>query len=240
MAGRGDAAETTGAAVVEGELRGMAAPSGRAPTVRGAIRKMGVVGAGVMGAGIAAHAANAGAPVVLLDIVPGAAAKAVKAMLKADPAPFMNAKAARLVATGDLASDLGMLGDCDWIVEAIVERPEAKRELYGRLQGVRKPGSVVSSNTSTIPLRALLEGTGEGFARDFLITHFFNPPRYMRLLETGRSAARGPSRRRRCADFARPRDGKTSWIAATTPGFIAKPHRRLWIQSALNHAHELR
>jgi hypothetical protein len=91
-----------GAAVVEGELRGMAAPSGRAPTVRGAIRKVGVVGAGVMGAGIAAHAANAGVPVVLLDIVPGAAAKAVQAMLKADPAPFMHAKAARLVATGDL------------------------------------------------------------------------------------------------------------------------------------------
>jgi hypothetical protein len=182
-----------GAAVVEGELRGMAAPSGRAPTVRGAIRKVGVVGAGVMGAGIAAHAANAGVPVVLLDIVPGAAAKAVQAMLKADPAPFMHGRAARLVSTGDLDADLTLLADCDWIVEAIVERPDAKRALYARLDGVRKPGSVVSSNTSTIPLRALVEGLPDGLAADFLITHFFNPPRYMRLLEV----VAGPRRGRR-------------------------------------------
>ncbi len=240
MAGRGDAAGTTGAAVVEGELRGMAAPSGRAPAVQGAIRKVGVVGAGVMGAGIAAHAANAGVPLVLLDIVPGAAAKAVQAMLKADPAPFMHAKAARLVATGNLDSDLGMLSDCDWIVEAIVERPDAKRELYARLQGVRKPGSVISSNTSTIPLRALLEGTPEGFARDFLVTHFFNPPRYMRLLELVTGPATRPEAAEAVRDFADRAMGKTVVECRDTPGFIANRIGTLWIQSALNHAHELR
>ena len=240
MAGRGDAVETTGAALVEGELRDMRTPAGRAPAVQGAIRKVGVVGAGVMGAGIAAHAANAGVPVVLLDIVPGAAAKAVQAMLKADPAPFMHGRAARLVSTGDLDADLTLLADCDWIVEAIVERPDAKRALYARLDGVRKPGSVVSSNTSTIPLRALVEGLPDGLAADFLITHFFNPPRYMRLLEVVAGPATRPEALAAVTDFADRAMGKTVVPCRDTPGFIANRIGTLWIQSALNHAHEMR
>src|SRR5215213_3189789 len=103
------------------------------------IRRVAVLGAGVMGAGIAAHCANAGVPVVLLDIVPGGAARAVQAMLRADPAPFMHKGAARLVTPGDLMTDLGLLADCDWIVEAVVERLDVKRELYAKLEGVRKP-----------------------------------------------------------------------------------------------------
>ncbi|HZF75217.1 MAG TPA: 3-hydroxyacyl-CoA dehydrogenase NAD-binding domain-containing protein [Acetobacteraceae bacterium] len=218
----------------------MAAPAGRAPAVHGAIRKVGVVGAGVMGAGIAAHAANAGVPVVLLDIVPGAAAKAVEAMLKADPAPFMHKGAARLVRPGDLETGLELLSDCDWIVEAIVEKPEAKRDLYAKLDRVRRPGSVVSSNTSTIPLRALLEGMPEGFARDFLITHFFNPPRYMRLLEVVTGPATRPEALEAVRHFADRAMGKTVIPCRDTPGFIANRIGTLWIQSALNHAHELR
>lgn len=205
----------------------------------GAIQKIGVVGAGVMGAGIAAHCANAGADVVLLDIVPGGAARAVQAMLKTEPAAFMHRDFAKRVTPGDLEGGLAALADCDWIVEAIVERPDAKRDLYARLDNIRKPGSIVSSNTSTIPLAALTEGLGERFAADFLITHFFNPPRYMRLLET----VTGPHTRADAvaaiAEFADRALGKTVIPCKDTPGFIANRIGGLWMQSAINHAFDL-
>ena len=155
------------------------------------IKKVAVIGAGVMGAGIAAHVANAGVSVVLLDIVVPRGADdcnaiadgALARMLKADPAPFMSKAAAKLVTTGNIEDHLGLLAECDWIVEAVVERLDVKQALYAKVEANRKPGSVVSSNTSTIPLGTLVAGLPETFARDFLITHFFNPPRYMRLLE---------------------------------------------------------
>src|SRR4051812_45892296 len=159
------------------------------------IRSAAVIGAGVMGSGIAAHIANAGIPVFLLDIVPQdvkdgrgndrsiVARTAIERMLKTDPAPFMHKKNANLVTPGNIEDDLEKLADVDWIVEAVVENPKVKSDLYARLDKVRKVGSVVSSNTSTIPLKNLIEGQSERFAEDFLITHFFNPPRYMRLLE---------------------------------------------------------
>ena len=125
------------------------------------IRKVAVIGAGVMGAGIAAHVTNAGVPVVLLDIVPegeanrdALAEQAVKRLLKSDPAPFMHKKNARLITTGNIEDDLALLEDCDWIIEAVVERAEIKRALYETVEKVRRPGSIVSSNTSTIPLRS--------------------------------------------------------------------------------------
>lgn len=204
------------------------------------IRKVGVIGAGVMGAGIAAQVANAGVPVVLLDIVPGGAAKAVERMLRADPAPFMGKAPARLVTTGDLGTDLALLADCDWIVEAIIEQPEAKRGLYAQLEGVRKPGSIVSSNTSTIPLAALTLGLGEAFARDFLITHFFNPPRYMRLLELVRGPATRADAVAAISDFGHRALGKTNVMCKDTPGFIANRIGGHWMQAAINHAFDLR
>ncbi|MBX9698706.1 MAG: 3-hydroxyacyl-CoA dehydrogenase, partial [Acetobacteraceae bacterium] len=204
-----------------------------------AIKKVGVVGAGVMGAGIAAHCANAGVPVVLLDIVPGGAAKAVESMLRADPAPFMQRSAARLVTPGNLETDLGLLADCDWICEAIVERLDAKRELYAKLEGVRKPGSIVSSNTSTIPLGALVGAAGEGFARDFLITHFFNPPRYMRLLEVVQGPATRADAVAAITDFADRQLGKTVIPCKDRPGFIANRIGGQWMQSAINNAFEM-
>ena len=155
-----------------------------------AIKKVCVIGAGVMGAGIAAQVANAGIPVLLLDILPrdggdrDAIAKgAVAKMLKTDPAPFMSKAAARLVETGNIEDHLDRVAECDWIVEAIVERLDIKQALYARLEQLKRPGTAVSSNTSTIPLGQLVEGRSEQFKRDFLITHFFNPPRYMRLIE---------------------------------------------------------
>ncbi|HET6182183.1 MAG TPA: 3-hydroxyacyl-CoA dehydrogenase NAD-binding domain-containing protein [Acetobacteraceae bacterium] len=203
------------------------------------IRKVGVIGAGVMGAGIAAQVANAGVPVVLLDIVPGAAAKAIDTMLRTDPAPFMHRGAARLIAPGDLDADHALLAECDWIVEAIVEHPKAKRELYAKLEGVRKDGSVVSSNTSTIPLRVLTEGLGARFAADFLITHFFNPPRYMRLLETVRAPATRDDAVQAIGAFCDLRLGKTVIAAKDTPGFIANRIGGMWLQAAVNHAIDL-
>ncbi len=207
------------------------------------IRKVGVIGAGVMGAGIAAHMANAGVPVVLLDMVPeGAgernalAAGAVARMLKSAPAAFMHKRNAELVRTGNLEDDLGLLGDCDWIIEAIVERADIKRALFRRLDAVRRPGSIVSSNTSTLPLALLTEGMGDEFAGDFLITHFFNPPRYMRLLELVAGAATRPEIVETIRAFADARLGKGIVDAKDTPGFIANRIGIFWLQCAVVEA----
>ncbi|MGH6904819.1 MAG: 3-hydroxyacyl-CoA dehydrogenase family protein, partial [Geminicoccaceae bacterium] len=130
-----------------------------------AIEKAAVLGAGVMGSGIAAQIANAGVPVLLLDVVPGGAddrnalAKgALARMQKADPAPFLSPQAARLITPGNLEDDLESLGEMDWIVEAVVEKLEIKQTLYAQVEKVRKPGSIVSSNTSTLPLAKLTAG----------------------------------------------------------------------------------
>jgi 3-hydroxyacyl-CoA dehydrogenase len=153
------------------------------------IERVAVLGAGVMGSGIAAQVANAGYEVILLDIVPDSgndrnaiAAGAVAKMLQARPAPFMDPRDHRRIAVGNLEDDLGRLADADWIIEAVIERLDVKRDLYKKVDAVRKQGAIVSSNTSTIPLGTLLEEMPESFRRDFLVTHFFNPPRYMRLL----------------------------------------------------------
>jgi 3-hydroxyacyl-CoA dehydrogenase len=210
------------------------------------IKRAAVIGSGVMGSGIAAHFANAGIPVVLLDIVPEGAedrsklAKgAIERLLKADPAPFMHKSCAKLVTAGNLEDDLGLLADVDWIVEAIIENPKHKRALYEKLEGVRKAGSVVSSNTSTIPLKLLTEGLPERFRQDFLITHFFNPPRYMRLLElvTGPETRSGLADA--IADFCDRTLGKGVVPCNDTPGFIANRIGTFWLQAAVNAAFDL-
>lgn len=200
------------------------------------IRQAAVVGAGVMGGGIAAHLANAGIPVRLLDIVPGAAAQALARLAKAEPAAFMSPEAQRLVTPGDLDRDTALLAEADWIVEAIVEEPKAKRALYERLEAVRRPGSVVSSNTSTIPLAYLTKGLPESFARDFLITHFFNPPRYMRLLELVAGPATRPEAVEAVRAFADLRLGKGVVLAKDTPGFVANRIGSFWLWTAVREA----
>ena len=204
-----------------------------------------VIGAGVMGSGIAAQIANAGVPVLLLDVVPEGAADrnalaagALARMAKADPAPFMSRAAIELVTPGNLEDHLERLAEVDWIVEAVIEKLEIKRALYARLEEVRKPGAVVSSNTSTLPLAKLTEGLPESLRRDFLITHFFNPPRYMRLLEV----VAGPDTRRealeRISDFADHRLGKSVVRCKDTPGFIANRIGSFWLQAAFCEAFE--
>jgi 3-hydroxyacyl-CoA dehydrogenase len=211
-----------------------------------AITKVAVIGSGVMGGGIAAHVANAGLSVVLLDIVPpGAknrsvvAEQAIERLLKTDPAPLMHRDFARRITPGNLEDHLGLLAECDWIVEAVLERLDVKHATYAKIDAARKPGSIVSSNTSTIPLRDLVGAMPEGFQRDFLITHFFNPPRYMRLLEI----VKGPKTRAEAVqaidEFCDLRLGKGVIHAKDTPGFIANRIGGMWIQSAMQAAFDL-
>ena len=207
------------------------------------IERAAVIGAGVMGAGIAAHLANAGIPVDLLDIVPeGAddrdivARTALGKLQKSKPAAFMERRAARLVTPGNIEDHLERLAAADWIVEAVIEKLEVKRALYARIDAVRKPGSLVSSNTSTIPLAALVEGLPERFAGDFLITHFFNPPRYMRLLELVAGPSTRPEALATMRDFADRRLGKGVVACHDTPGFIGNRIGIYWLQCAVGEA----
>lgn len=200
------------------------------------IRKVAVIGAGVMGGGIAAHCANAGASVRLLDIVPGTAARALARLRTSEPAAFMSSAAAALVTPSDAERDLKSLSEADWILEAIIEEPSAKRALYEQLEKVRRPGSIVSSNTSTIPLTYLTQGLPERFQQDFLITHFFNPPRYMRLLELVAGPGTRPDAVEAITEFADRKLGKGVVAAKDTPGFIANRIGGFWLYTALREA----
>ncbi|WP_308874756.1 3-hydroxyacyl-CoA dehydrogenase family protein [Thiothrix subterranea] len=176
------------------------------------IQKVAVIGAGVMGAGIAAHIANAGIPVLLLDLTP-----TLDKLLKADPAPLVHPKNARLITPGTIENDLPALAQCDWIIEAIVERLAIKQDLYRKLANVRRADAVVSSNTSSIPLHELVAGLPEDFAAHFIITHFFNPPRYMRLLEIVSSAQTDPDALATITQFCDHKLGKGVVACKDTP-----------------------
>ena len=209
----------------------------------GEIRKVGVLGAGVMGSGIAAHVANAGIPVVLLDIVPDGAddrsalaAGAIARMAKARPAPLMDPSNAKLITPGNIEDHLDLLADCDWICEAVLENLAVKHAIYPKVDAVRRAGSILTSNTSTIPLAALLDGMPPGLAADFAVTHFFNPPRYMRLLEI----VSGPETRAEAIEalstFADRRLGKEVVLCKDTPAFIANRIGILWSTAAMVEA----
>src|SRR6476469_5508016 len=170
------------------------APPRSAVTSRGSalvmrIAKLGVVGAGTMGSGIAALAASAGIPVVLLDIAgpegdrSGPAKAGLERARKARPAAFMDPARAALITIGNLDDSLELLRDCDLVLEAIIEQPAPKQALYARLEPLLKPTAVVASNTSGIPMRVLTEGRSARCKQHFLGMHFFNPPRYLHLLE---------------------------------------------------------
>lgn len=211
------------------------------------INKVAVIGSGVMGSGIAAQIANAGHQVVLLDIVPPDLAKfggdrsafakgAIEKMLKTDPAPFMSARNAKLITAGNIEDDLALLSDCDWIIEVVLEDLKVKHETYKKIDAHRKKGSIVSSNTSTIPLHNLIEGQSAEFASDFLITHFFNPPRYMRLLElvTGEKTRADAIEDVRA--FCDVKLGKGVVECNDTPGFIANRLGVFWLTAGINEA----
>lgn len=207
------------------------------------VGKAAVIGAGVMGGAIAAHLANAGVPVVLMDIVPKGAKNrnamadgALERLLKSEPQAFMHKKAAKWVTPANIEDHLELLSSADWIIEAVVEDLKTKRSLYGRIDEVRKKGSVVSSNTSTLTLANLVEGQSERFASDFMITHFFNPPRYMRLLEVAVGPQTRPDAIQTIGNFVDRHLGKSVVLCHDTPGFVANRIGAFWLQSAVVEA----
>jgi 3-hydroxyacyl-CoA dehydrogenase len=202
------------------------------------IKRVAVIGSGVMGAQIAAHFANTGVPTLLLDRVPkGAddrnvlAAGAIAKMLKGSPKAFVNNAAAKHVTPGNLEDDFDQLNEVDWIVEAIIEDPDIKSDLYQKIDAVRKDTTIVSSNTSTIPLSRLVQGLSDSFRQHFLVTHFFNPPRYMRLLELVVGPDTKPEVLSVIEKFSDHRLGKGVVHCHDRPGFVANRIGIFWMQS---------
>src|ERR1700704_6567901 len=204
------------------------------------IHKVAVLGAGTMGARIAAHFANAGVPSLLLDMVPpdadGAArnkiaAAGLEAAKKSKPAAFYEPSLARLVTIGNFEDDLNRLADVDWIVEAIVENLEIKRSLLKKVEAIRKPGTIITTNTSGLPVAKIAEGFSEDFRRSWFGTHFFNPPRYMRLLELIPTPDADRHLMEAATHFCDTQLGKGVVLAKDTPNFIAN---RIGTFSVLN------
>jgi len=185
------------------------------------IRSAAVLGAGTMGAQIAAHFANAGVPTLLLDLTPGLARAGLDRARALKPDPFFTPAAASLVSTDGFETGLPRLEGVDWIVEAVVEHIDVKRALLARVDAARRPGTVTTSNTSGIPIAALAEGRSDDFRRSWLGTHFFNPPRYLHLLELIPTAETDPAVVDRVARFADVHLGKGVVVARDTPNFIA-------------------
>lgn len=206
------------------------------------IEKVAVLGSGVMGSGIAAHLANIGIPTLLLDIAPGELTKeeeakgltldskpvknrfavsAMQKLLKQKPAPLSSKKNLALITPGNFDDDLEKLKDVDWIIEVIVERLDIKKGLFEKIDAVRKPGTIISSNTSGVSINAMAEGRSEDFQAHFLGTHFFNPPRYLKLLEIIPANTTKPEVVSFMQTFGEDVLGKGVVIAKDTPNFIA-------------------
>ena len=209
------------------------------------IKQVAVLGSGVMGSGIAAVLANAGIPVLLLDIVPkeggrnSLAEGAIEKQSKGGTPGFAHPKFKKLVTPGNMEDDLAKLGECDWIVEVVVEKLAIKHDVYKKIDAVRKKGSIVSSNTSTIPLHELLDGMPGDLAKDFIITHFFNPPRFMKLLEVVPSPEFDQTRFKNFCDFADRTLGKGVVLTKDTPGFLANRIGVYWMTAGLIDAQRI-
>ncbi|HEY8405208.1 MAG TPA: 3-hydroxyacyl-CoA dehydrogenase/enoyl-CoA hydratase family protein [Flavobacteriales bacterium] len=206
------------------------------------IKKAAVIGSGVMGSRIACHFANIGLEVLLLDIVPRELTEAEKAKgktledkdvrnrivnealqaaLKSNPSPIYRQSFANRITTGNLSDDLHKVKDCDWIIEAVTERLDIKQQVYAEVEKYRKPGSLITSNTSGIPIHMLIEGRSEDFAQHFCGTHFFNPPRYLKLLEIIPSPKTSPEVISFFEDYGQRYLGKIVVNCKDTPAFIA-------------------
>jgi 3-hydroxyacyl-CoA dehydrogenase len=204
------------------------------------IHKVAILGAGTMGARIAAHFANAGVPSYLLDIVPAdadgparnkIAAAGLDAAKKSKPAAFMEPSLARLVTVGNFEDDLKKLADVDWIIEAVVENLDLKRALLKKVEAIRKPGTIITTNTSGLPVGKIAEGFSDDFRRSWFGTHFFNPPRYMRLLELIPTPEADRALIDAVSHFCDVHLGKGVVIAKDTPNFIGN---RIGTFSVLN------
>ena len=217
----------------------------------GEIRRVGVIGSGVMGSGIAAHLANAGVQVELLDIVPpdlkdadkakpsarnGFAEGALKKALKAKPAPFFHPSRARLVRPGNLEDHFDRLKECDLVIEAVVERLDIKQKLFERLEAVIPDHAIVASNTSGLRIENMLEGRSRAFRQRFCVLHFFNPVRYMKLLEVVRGPETGDTVLETVERFGVELLGKGIVHGKDTPNFVGN---RIGIHSMMVAVHEM-
>src|SRR5215469_9422446 len=211
------------------ETAGAASASGSAPGQPSSIliRKVGVLGAGTMGSRIAAHFANAGLPVILLDIVAPSgprsaiAAKALEDLKKNKPAAFYESSAAARVMAGNFDDDGGLLSDCDWVLEAVTENLAIKQALLDKIVPHLKPDAIFTTNTSGLPVASIATKLPEDRRRRWFGTHFFNPPRYMRLVEIIPTPDADPDVVAAVRHFADLRLGKEVVMARDTPNFIA-------------------
>ena len=193
------------------------------------IRKVAVLGSGLMGTGIAAHLAGCGLEVLMLDIVPAGEGNdrnqigkaALQTALKAKPAPFYDQKFASRITIGNFDDDFPKIKDCDWIIEVVVERLDIKKQIFEKVEKHRAPGSLVTSNTSGIPIHLMAEGRSDDFKKHFLGTHFFNPVRYMRLLEIIPTPDTDPDVTAFFMHYGDVFLGKQTVLCKDTPAFIA-------------------
>ena len=205
------------------------------------INKIAIIGSGIMGSGIACHFANIGVEVILLDIIPNSlndkeknngltledksvrnrlVNDALNTCLKSKPSPIYNKKFKNRISTGNIEDDLHKIKDADWIMEVVVERLDIKKIVFEKIEKHRTQGTIVTSNTSGIPIKFMNENRTEDFQQHFAVTHFFNPPRYLKLFEV----VPGPKCRENVTDFLMMYGekflGKTSVLAKDTPAFI--------------------
>ena len=203
------------------------------------IEKVAVIGAGVMGSGIAAHVANAGFNVTLLDIVPEGAENrniitetAVKKMLKpvklGSPTPLMHKNNSKRITIGNIEDNLDLISDADLIIEVVLEKLKIKHDVFKKIDKIRKKNSIITSNTSTIPRKLLVKGMPKSFSKDFMITHFFNPPRYLRLLEIVADKEVDKSKIDLVTKFCDINLGKEVVVCNDTPGFIGNRIGTYW------------
>ena len=224
------------------------------------IKKVAVIGSGIMGSGIACHFANIGVQVLLLDIVPRELTEAekaqgltlenktvrnrivndsLKASLKSKPSPIYDQKFADRITTGNLDDDLHKIADVDWVMEVVVERLDIKQKVFEQVEKFRKPGTLITSNTSGIPISFMNKGRSDDFQKNFAVTHFFNPPRYLKLFEV----VPGPNCDQEVTNFLMMYGekflGKTSVLAKDTPAFIGNRIGIFGIMSLFHQVKEL-
>jgi 3-hydroxyacyl-CoA dehydrogenase len=198
------------------------------------IKKVAILGSGVMGSRIACHFANVGVEVLLLDIVPKEAVDsevkaernklvddALKFALKSNPSPIYSKSYINRISTGNFDDDLPKIADCDWIIEVVIERLDIKQQVFTNVEKYRTPGTLISTNTSGIPIQMMLDGRSEDFQKHFCGTHFFNPPRYLKLLELIPTPKTNPDVLKFLEDYGQRFLGKTTVVCKDTPAFIA-------------------
>lgn len=200
------------------------------------VKKIAVLGSGVMGSRIACHFANIGVDVILLDILPMQATdeqlkspafrnkivqESLQAAIKQNPSPVYSQKVLKKITTGNFKDDLSKIAACDWVIEVVIENLDIKKQLFEKVDALRKPGTLITSNTSGIPIAEMSEGRSEDFQKHFCGTHFFNPPRYLRLLEIIPGPKTDPAVLQFLMDYGDRFLGKTTVLCKDTPAFIA-------------------